>query len=59
MQRKEKAEEICLERMNNIYREDVFAELQYKDIKYFLLSPRVSIVIFNYSRKKIQPGRPS
>ncbi|WP_288849973.1 hypothetical protein [uncultured Alistipes sp.] len=34
MQRKEKAEEICLERMNNIYREDVFAELLCKDIKY-------------------------
>lgn len=35
MQRKEKAEEICLERMNTIYREeDVFAELLCKDIKY-------------------------
>lgn len=34
MQRKEKAEEICLERMNAIYSGDVFAELLCKDIKY-------------------------
>lgn len=38
MQRKNKAEGICLERMNTIYREDVFAELLYKDIKYLTKS---------------------
>lgn len=30
MQRKEKAEEICLERMNTIYSGDVFAEFRCK-----------------------------
>lgn len=33
MQRKNKAEGICLEKMNTIYSRDIFAESQYKDMK--------------------------